>query len=116
MGKGAQRWLDWDFSASSRRSWPNSAVPMMITWFRGKTLPPTSRRLAIAGIMILAPVLMIAKQPDLGTSLLVASAGIFVLSGRTQLALHGCHGSHRGSCRLGALGNGECVNTNAAVC
>ena len=29
--------------------------------------------------MILVPVLLIAKQPDLGTSLLVASAGIFVL-------------------------------------
>ena len=29
--------------------------------------------------MVLVPVLMIAKQPDLGTALLVASAGVFVL-------------------------------------
>ena len=32
-----------------------------------------------AALLMLIPVLMIAKQPDLGTSLLVASAGFFVL-------------------------------------
>ena len=80
VGKGAQRWLDLGFFRFQPAELAKLAVPMMITWFLAeKTLPPTSRRLAIAGIMILAPVLMIAKQPDLGTSLLVASAGIFVL-------------------------------------
>ncbi|MCG8426839.1 MAG: rod shape-determining protein RodA, partial [Chromatiales bacterium] len=53
---------------------------MMVAWFLAeKKLPPRWNRLLIAGLMIALPVLLIAKQPDLGTSLLVASAGVFVL-------------------------------------
>jgi rod shape determining protein RodA len=53
---------------------------MMIAWYLAeKRLPPRWQRLATAALMIAVPVLLIAKQPDLGTSLLVASAGIFVL-------------------------------------
>ena len=55
-------------------------VPMMIAWFfAGKSLPPSWGRLIIAALLIMLPVLMVALQPDLGTSLLVASAGIFVV-------------------------------------
>jgi rod shape determining protein RodA len=80
VGKGAQRWLDLGFFRFQPAELAKLAVPMMIAWFLAeKALPPTWRRLVIAGCMILAPVLMIAKQPDLGTALLVASAGIFVL-------------------------------------
>ena len=80
VGKGAQRWLDLGFFRFQPAELAKLAVPMMITCYLAeKTLPPTWQRLAIAGIMILVPVLMIAKQPDLGTSLLVTSAGIFVL-------------------------------------
>ena len=55
-------------------------LPMMIAWFLAdKRLPPSLPRLLVAGLMTLAPVLLIAKQPDLGTALLVASAGAFAL-------------------------------------
>ncbi|MES9900637.1 MAG: rod shape-determining protein RodA [Sedimenticola sp.] len=78
-GKGAQRWLDIGF-----RFQPSElvkvAVPMMIAWFLAeKSLPPRWSRLLVAATLILVPVLLIARQPDLGTSLLVAGAGIFVL-------------------------------------
>ncbi|MEJ1298639.1 MAG: rod shape-determining protein RodA [Candidatus Sedimenticola sp. (ex Thyasira tokunagai)] len=78
-GKGAQRWLDIGF-----RFQPSElvkvAVPMMIAWFLAeKSLPPRWSRLLVAATLILIPVLLIARQPDLGTSLLVAGAGIFVL-------------------------------------
>ncbi|HEB96422.1 MAG TPA: rod shape-determining protein RodA [Sedimenticola thiotaurini] len=80
VGKGAQRWLDLGLFRFQPSELTKLAVPMMIAWFLAeKSLPPTWKRLATAGIMILVPVLLIAKQPDLGTSLLVASAGIFVL-------------------------------------
>lgn len=80
VGKGAQRWLDLGFFRFQPSELTKLAVPMMIAWFLAeKTLPPTWKRLAIAGVMILVPVLMIAKQPDLGTALLVISAGIFGL-------------------------------------
>lgn len=80
IGKGAQRWLDLGLFRFQPSEMSKLAVPMMIAWFLAeKPLPPTWKRLASAGLLMLVPVLLIAKQPDLGTSLLVASAGIFVL-------------------------------------
>ncbi len=80
VGKGAQRWLDLGLFRFQPSEITKLAVPMMIAWFVAeKTLPPHWKRLAGAGLMIIVPVLLIARQPDLGTSLLVASAGIFVL-------------------------------------
>ena len=80
IGKGAQRWLDLGVFRFQPSEMVKLAVPLMIAWFLAeKTLPPSWSRLLGAAIMIAVPVLLIAKQPDLGTSLLVASAGIFVL-------------------------------------
>ncbi|VAX11450.1 Rod shape-determining protein RodA [hydrothermal vent metagenome] len=79
-GKGAQRWLDLGLFRFQPSELTKVAVPMMIAWFLSEgSLPPGWKRLLIATTLIVVPVLMIAKQPDLGTSLLVASAGIFVL-------------------------------------
>jgi rod shape determining protein RodA len=53
---------------------------MMLAWFLGaRVLPPRLRVVALALLLILPPVGMIAKQPDLGTAILVASSGLFVL-------------------------------------
>lgn len=80
IGKGAQRWLDLGVIRFQPSEMVKIAVPLMIAWYLAeKPLPPTWQRLAVAAALIVVPVLMIAKQPDLGTSLLVASAGIFVL-------------------------------------
>jgi len=80
VGKGAQRWLDLGVVRFQPSELVKLAVPLMIAWYLAEErLPPSALRLAIAALMITAPVLLIAKQPDLGTALLVASAGIFVL-------------------------------------
>lgn len=80
VGKGAQRWLDLGIVRFQPSEMVKLAVPLMIAWYLAeKRLPPSWQRLAVAALMIIAPVLLIAKQPDLGTALLVASAGIFVL-------------------------------------
>jgi rod shape determining protein RodA len=79
-GKGAQRWLDLGILRFQPSEIFKVALPMMIAWFLAdKRLPPTIPRLLVAGLMTLVPVLLIAKQPDLGTALLVASAGAFAL-------------------------------------
>ncbi|MBL3526684.1 MAG: rod shape-determining protein RodA [gamma proteobacterium endosymbiont of Lamellibrachia anaximandri] len=79
-GKGAQRWLDLGFFRFQPSEMMKLALPMMIAWYLAeKRLPPKRRRLLAAAIMTLIPVLLIAKQPDLGTALLVASAGVFIL-------------------------------------
>ncbi len=80
IGKGAQRWLDLGFIRFQPSEMVKLAVPLMIAWYLAEArLPPNWRRLTMAAIMIIVPVLLIAKQPDLGTALLVASAGVFVL-------------------------------------
>ncbi len=80
VGKGAQRWLDLGFFRFQPSEMIKITTPMMIAWFlSGYALPPRPKQLFIAAILILIPTLLIAKQPDLGTSLLVASSGLAVL-------------------------------------
>ena len=80
VGKGAQRWLDLGFVRFQPSEMMKLAVPMMVAWYLSdKRLPPSPSRLMIAGALIVAPVVLIAIQPDLGTSLLIGSAGFFVL-------------------------------------
>ena len=80
VGKGAQRWLDLGFVRFQPSEMMKLAVPMMVAWyFSDKRLPPGGWQLLIAGMLIIVPVILIAMQPDLGTSLLIGSAGFFAL-------------------------------------
>lgn len=80
IGKGAQRWLDLGVFRFQPSEMMKVAVPMMVAWYLSdKTMPPRLFQIIICLIIIFVPTLLIAKQPDLGTSLLVASAGIFVI-------------------------------------
>lgn len=80
VGKGAQRWLDLGFFRFQPSEIMKIAVPMMIAWYLAEAaLPPVRARLLIAVVILITPTLLVAKQPDLGTALLIASSGIFVL-------------------------------------
>ncbi|OMH33729.1 rod shape-determining protein RodA [Motiliproteus sp. MSK22-1] len=79
--KGAQRWIAFP---GLPRFQPSEImkliVPMTLAWFFAeKPLPPSLRNVVIVLMLIAIPVLLIAKQPDLGTSLLIGSSGVFVL-------------------------------------
>jgi rod shape determining protein RodA len=74
--KGAQRWLDLGVLRFQPSELAKIATPLMIAWYLAEhPLPPRWKDLAVAAALILVPALLIAKQPDLGTALLVASAG-----------------------------------------
>lgn len=80
IGKGAQRWLDLGLIRFQPSELMKLAMPMMLAaYLSEKPLPLGLRDLMIGVALILVPVILIAKQPDLGTSLLVASAGFFVI-------------------------------------
>lgn len=80
ISKGAQRWLDLGLFTFQPAEIMKLAVPIMIAWYlSARALPPSTKRLFLASLLIIVPVLLIAKQPDLGTALLVASAGILVM-------------------------------------
>ncbi|MEO1926794.1 MAG: rod shape-determining protein RodA [Gammaproteobacteria bacterium] len=80
VGKGAQRWLDLKVFRFQPSEIMKLTVPMMIaSYLADKSLPPKFSWVLMTCVLILIPVLLIAKQPDLGTALLVATAGFSVL-------------------------------------
>jgi len=55
-------------------------MPMTIAWYlSARALPPSIKHTIISLGLILTPFVLILKQPDLGTSLLVLVSGAFVL-------------------------------------
>jgi len=80
VGKGAQRWLNLGFIRFQPSEIMKIVEPLMISWYLSQhSLPPTYGRLGVALVLVLVPFLLIAKQPDLGTALLVATSGLFVI-------------------------------------
>lgn len=78
--KGAQRWL----SIGGFRFQPSEimklVVPMTVAWYLAdRTLPPRFGHLLVCLGIIAVPSALILIQPDLGTSLLIAASGLFVL-------------------------------------
>ena len=78
---GAQRWIDIPgFGSVQPSEFMKIGMPMMIAWFLSrKALPPSLSQVVLSLMLIVVPFLLIAEQPDLGTSLLVLASGIFVL-------------------------------------
>jgi rod shape determining protein RodA len=77
---GAQRWLNLYVVRFQPSEMMKLAVPMMVAWYLADVrLPPNLWQLLAATVLIAVPMLMIAKQPDLGTALLIASSGFFVV-------------------------------------
>ena len=76
VGGGAQRWLNLGFISIQPSELMKISVPMMVAWFmHERALPPRLGHLVLLSIIILVPALMIERQPDLGTALLVVVAG-----------------------------------------
>lgn len=78
--KGAQRWLSLGFIRFQPSEIMKVAMPLALAWWLSKrALPPTSKAVFIAALMVAAPSFLILRQPDLGTSLLVANSGLAVI-------------------------------------
>ncbi|VAW55687.1 Rod shape-determining protein RodA [hydrothermal vent metagenome] len=80
VGKGAQRWLNLYVIRFQPSEMMKLVTPMMIAWYLcEKPFPPKVTSLFISLALVILPTMLIAKQPDLGTALLVAAAGFFVV-------------------------------------
>ncbi len=77
---GAQSWLDIGFIRFQPSEIMKLALPMLIAYYFAKKQLPCSFKEACVGlILIIIPCLLIAKQPDLGTTTMIAASGLFVL-------------------------------------
>ncbi len=77
--KGAQRWLYVGIRFQPSE-FMRLAMPLMLAaYFAHRPLPPNWLHLLVGGVIALVPFLLILKQPDLGTALLVATSGAAVL-------------------------------------
>jgi len=55
-------------------------VPMTLAWYLARhNLPPSFKRIVISAVLIVVPFVLIARQPDLGTAMLIMVSGVFVL-------------------------------------
>ena len=78
--KGAQRWLDLGVVRFQPSEMMKLAMPMTVAAFlHQRNLPPRFFTMLITLALICIPTGLIAKQPDLGTALLVVAAGFFAL-------------------------------------
>ena len=78
--KGATRWLNLGVTVIQPSEILKIAMPMMLAWWfhrREGHLRPVD--FVVAVLLLAIPVALIARQPDLGTAILVLAAGAYVI-------------------------------------
>ena len=80
VAKGARRWLNLGFMRIQPAELMKIAMPLMLAWYFQKREGVLRwRDWCIAALLLIAPVALIARQPDLGTAVLVCAAGFYVI-------------------------------------
>ena len=80
VSKGARRWLNLGFTRIQPSEVLKIAMPLMLAWyFQRREGVIRWFDFLVAGVLLAIPVGLIAKQPDLGTAILVLAAGAYVI-------------------------------------
>lgn len=80
VGNTADRWLDLYFIRFQPSELMKIFVPLMLaSYYSDKPLPPRTKYIIVAIAIVLFPVVMIMKQPDLGTALLIGMSGAIAI-------------------------------------
>ncbi len=77
---GARRWLSFGFGSVQPSELMKIAMPLMLAWYFHRH--ETALRFwdyLVAIVILVVPVALIARQPDLGTAVLVTAAGLYVI-------------------------------------
>lgn len=80
ISHGARRWLHIGVATIQPSELMKIAVPLMMAWYFEKNEATLKlRNYFVAVILLVMPVALIVRQPDLGTSILIAASGFYVL-------------------------------------
>src|SRR3990167_8527454 len=80
VGKCAKRWLGIGMIRIQPSELIKVSLPLMLAYYyRDKHLPPDFKSSIMGLLIIFIPVILVAKQPDLGTAVLIMGAGLSVL-------------------------------------
>lgn len=77
--KGAQRWLDLGVVVQPSEMLKIATPLMLAWWFQRREGQMRPLDFAVAALLLAIPVGLIARQPDLGTALLVAASGLLII-------------------------------------
>jgi rod shape determining protein RodA len=77
---GARRWLHVGVTRFQPSEMMKLALPLMLAWYFHKHETALKlRNFAIGALLLIVPLALIARQPDLGTAALVGAAGFYVI-------------------------------------
>ena len=77
---GSRRWLNLGIGRFQPSELMKVAVPLMLAWYFQKFEGRIGwKDFVLAAVLIAVPVYLIKRQPDLGTALLIAASGFYVL-------------------------------------
>ena len=80
VANGARRWLHVGVVRFQPSEVMKIAMPLMLAWyFQRREATLKLRDYAVAAVILVVPGMLIARQPDLGTALLVLAAGFYVI-------------------------------------
>jgi len=80
ISHGARRWLNLGVATIQPSELMKIGVPLMMAWYFEKNEATlTLKNYFIAALLLLMPVALIARQPDLGTAILISASGFYVL-------------------------------------
>jgi rod shape determining protein RodA len=77
---GSRRWLNLGFMAFQPSELLKLALPLMLAWyFQRNEAVLRAKNFLVGGALLLVPFLLILRQPDLGTALMIGASGFYLL-------------------------------------